>query len=160
MEISHPLMARSNITSITPCSPWMVITLKLHSFHLIIYFEMLNHLPHLNFDFSTLYYYNYTLKNSQKLFWNKNEACPTTPSMESGHKSKLKIVLVQLSIFLTTTTEETWWNQSFLFIIRQPTKNDKCRYLFISYSDPTWALKTLQCMWRHASVKDLLLLAV
>ena len=78
---------------------------------------------------------------------------------KSGHKSKLKVVLAveRRETFLISLDRSKKFSSS----SHQQTKNDKCRYLFIRYSDPTRALKdTAVHMMAIVSVKNLLLLAV
>ena len=65
--------------------PLMVITLKLHSFHISHFFKCELNLPHLNFEFSTLIPSKIGLNFCEMLIG--NEAYPTTSSMKSGHRS-------------------------------------------------------------------------
>ena len=87
------------LKSLSPTSPqftgpWnlVVVTLKLHPFHIYHLFSNVKwRLPYLNFDF----YHTYPLKEIDKHcceMWNRNEACPTTLFMKSGHGFKLKVV--------------------------------------------------------------------
>ena len=74
--------------------PLMVITLKLHPFHIShLFLNVKWNLPHLNFDFSTLLY---SLKLAEIVVECEIEMRPAPPPslMNSGHSwSKLKVVL-------------------------------------------------------------------
>ena len=70
----------------------MVITLQLHPFHIShLFLNAKWNLTHLNFVFLTLI--PYKIGKTLCETWNRNEACPTTLPMKSGHRSKLKVVL-------------------------------------------------------------------
>ena len=72
--------------------PLMVSTIKRHPFHIShLFWNVKWNLPQLNFNFSTLI----TSKIGKDCceMWNRNETCRTTSLMNSGHRSKLKVVL-------------------------------------------------------------------
>ena len=93
--------------------PLMVITLKLHPFHIShLFLNVKWNLPPLNFDFSTLLPSKIG-KNCCEM-WNRNEACLTTLTMKSGPRSKLKAVLaynLQLPVNLINRNR---------FVMKQP----------------------------------------
>ena len=69
--------------------PLMVITLKLHPFHIShLFLNVKWNLPHLNFDFSTLLPSKIVVKCEIEM-----RPAPPPSLMNSGHRSKLKVVL-------------------------------------------------------------------